>query len=624
MAGFTAAASTSSLAHSQNPCPEPTVVRAWVDSYYGHDGTAMVGDPNLPFGTIQAGIDALAFDPAVSQGIAEGLLHVMPGIYSSDASQSLLVPMSPSANQNVETFPIRMRNRVSIQGTGAKECVVQVRTGEGVTGVPWPDAAFGCEGQLPGRLASVAFNFSFLGDATDEMLDGITIQGADVQVLAWAESNIEARISNCVFDMRDQGEETNLNGSVFGVHTVAIWDLSIRGYPRIDLSLFNNTFLQAWRTGPEPEQVQLAPADAVAVCNVNDPDPVGSGEFPEADRDLLWRGVNDLHIQNNLIRTTTPDAEPGITHTAFLGIDFGDTAVLRMSGAVLPTNAFATLNVGGANIPGTLCSAIVGVPPVPAVDSSVQDPAFFGEMNTDRRGVFTFDARLLPSSPMADAGQAPEPTDDDCTAVLTAANGRVHVEQVNPTPQIRTPLASFDLDGEGHGNARVAGESVDIGFDETAELLIGGSYGENTKSHNQPWDPILPFQVPTGNVDRIMVFPTAAPFAYHINRTPMPFGGLLLQPAWTVMPGSLDVPAPFLFGTVSWVAFGPNYLNVGSFTPAAITWTNWVDGSLHPFGEFVFPFDEVPSGSNAGYFSNQTFRFAGPTLIESNLQAEYL
>ena len=108
-----------------DPCSN--LIRAWVDPEFGVDGPSMattgspllffpqVNDIDAPFRTIQYAINALehhlvsafnAGNPAV-----QGLVYALPGIYG------------PSGNG--EFFPIHMRDRVHVQGQGARGCVIR-------------------------------------------------------------------------------------------------------------------------------------------------------------------------------------------------------------------------------------------------------------------------------------------------------------------------------------------------------------------------------------------------------------------------------------------------------------------------------------------------------------------
>jgi hypothetical protein len=118
-------------------------------------------------------------------------VHALPGLYADD-------------NPIPQTFPINMVPKVDVQGAGAKECVLRVRHPQSFS-TYWP-LTTGLirrpNTQHRGRLHQPE-------TATEPvMFDGFTIQGADIQV--YAETELGPRsgiVSNCVFDMRDEGYE---------------------------------------------------------------------------------------------------------------------------------------------------------------------------------------------------------------------------------------------------------------------------------------------------------------------------------------------------------------------------------------------------------------------------------
>lgn len=145
--------------------------------------------------------------------------------------------------------------------------------------------------------------------------------------------------------------------------------------------VFNNTFLHGVRFGDDLEAADTSRPEAVAICNLNDPQPPCG--FPDCleDPDLTIRGVSDLHVQNNVIRSL--DSAP---RTATLGIDRDDTRVIVSSRmGSYDTNAFDPALVGGVSVDpaGTFSSAIVGAAPVPVVDLGPADPGFVGEYLSD-------------------------------------------------------------------------------------------------------------------------------------------------------------------------------------------------------------------------------------------------
>ncbi|MEM8712658.1 MAG: hypothetical protein AAGG01_17035, partial [Planctomycetota bacterium] len=461
---------TGSIAFPQdNPCPEPVFFEAWVDPLDGDNTSADVGNPNLPYRTINAAIFALEQERINEQATPDelGLVHCLPGIYTD----------GPGIGS--QSFPISMRPYIHVQGAGAKECVLRVRPSGGSNGtVLWPLST-----GLTYQNALIAVDFRRVVQEGQEpsMLDGFTIQGADVQVYLGSEfAPVAGRVSSCVFDMRHGGAEM-LEGPYFGALVGSIFFGEGVAYQDHELRLFNNTFIQGASYGSNG--VDLARASSVAIANCCDPTP---GLL--IDPIMVVRGVNDLHIQNNLIRCL--DEEP---RTAMLGIDQGDTQVIVSSRGIAPydTNAFASGLVGGISVDGTFSSAIwdsaqgFGVPaPVPAVDLGPEDPGFVGEYLSDLQGEIIRDHRILPDSLVVDQGATPFWAGPCAPGIFTAGNGRVHADA--RTAEV---ISSFDYDGDGHGNERVIGADIDIGFDEFGQVTVAGSYGNDTKSHFRSYDP---------------------------------------------------------------------------------------------------------------------------------------
>jgi hypothetical protein len=402
------------------------------------------------------------------------------------------------------------------------------------------------------------------------------------------------------------------------------------GYDDIKMNILNNTFIQGW--DPKGEialpglgSKGLSILNNVGICDVNEPFPDKIlFPFSPNDPNLTLRGVGKPSIQNNLIRCLPGASGPGNTdnRTSMLGIDDSDTRAI--SGFALPTNAFVGPLAGGTSVGGMFQSAIVGAAPIPKVEVfpflGGSDPDFVGEMLSLQPAPIIptahldglRDWRLLPTSTLVDQGIGPSPS-----GVLTAANMTTYTVETE-FPQ----LSAFDWDGEGHGNVRRAGANVDIGYDESSQLVIAGSYGNESASHNLPWDATIA----AGQPRRYMIFPTTAPtFVYFTVQSYNPGVSWNMQPGTTAgtvltIPG-LTLPAPwntlYLDPTATTSLFGATQI------PFTVNYTNPRDGTPHSFGLIAPAINEQFMPQR--YFNEQAFQATGPTEVKlSNLQSEYL
>lgn len=165
---------------AQGNCPMPDYYQAWVDPFNGADAAGTVDDRTLPYATINAAIVGL--QNAGANAARQGLVHALPGLYADDN----VIPQS---------FPIRMRPHVHVQGAGAKECVLRVRSTSSGLSPYWPLST-----GLTRVPASIAVDFTFQTNLEEpSMFDGFTIQGACVQVYAETELGPRSgRVSNRV------------------------------------------------------------------------------------------------------------------------------------------------------------------------------------------------------------------------------------------------------------------------------------------------------------------------------------------------------------------------------------------------------------------------------------------
>ncbi|MEQ1728252.1 MAG: hypothetical protein ABL982_07705 [Vicinamibacterales bacterium] len=618
-------------------CIQKEIVQeAWVDPVDGFV-PGIVGDPTTPFLQINDAILAVQAALVGSGPGKEGVVHLMPGLYSDTGTQP-------------QFFPVNMRDRVHVQGAGAKECVLRVRTAApilqrylplaGTTPTPIGMPNIRRQGV---RIAVSYFNATTPTDYAEEMgpmLDGVTIQGADIQVSVDSEFlPVRGRVSNCVFDMRNtvDVEGEGWTGPQFGVLICAVYNLAgsfvdrshereyehDRHYPTHHVHLLNNTFLFGGLRDYEAGAVDFAEQPAVGICDFAEP--------LDQDPIQILRGINRHNIQNNLFRMV--DGNPN-ANMATLGIDVGDAHVLVGSGGVLPrpTNAF---DAGTAGITNGTYESFAAPLPLPAVDMTLEDPAFVGEYLTVQTARYVRDLRLLPDSILVDQGASPADPDGDGCFVLTAVNELAYYEIPQPLGTIID--SSFDFDGEVHGNPRVVGEDIDIGFDETDALITAGSYGNDTKSHEFPWR-IVPDEmvgvptIPTGGQNRNYIVPDSANVAFglthFINLDPTLFT-VVPQVSWTNMPGTLAMPLVIVLPPPVTVWLNP--IPAGVTTPIVPqAYANWQADSIAPhlFKEFIWTVADGGSpgvvGPLTAYLSAQVlFIDVLGNLILSNLQSEY-
>ena len=541
------------------------------------------GALTAPFKTLNYALSTTAGQVA---GLGEGLVLAMPGVYSTAT--------------NGEILPVQMYDHVHLSGIGAKECVL--RGGGQWTQLPGnfsflptvPNPPGSTPGSHPPNGFEIGFWFGF--NANDEgdpesSVENFTIQGCMVQAYVRGEAEVTGRISNCLFDLRDMPDE-GLIGPDFGVLIVNAVLTGPMGPEYFDMKfkVFNNTFIQATHLGDGSNQAAVP--QNVAICDTNDPNP---GGFVEDPTPYLF-GISKPHIQNNIIRDL-----PGMKRTAMLGIDRMDTTV--SVGTVLGnTNAFDRTEALHVDLTGTYASRMLGPVPQPKVDTGVIDPAFVGELvgrlNATMGLPFTAirDFRLVPDSPMSERGSSPRYAAGSCNGLFQAGNNTLYTDH----PLGSWLHGSFDYDGEGHGNLRtvairLAAAETDIGFDEIDNLIVAGSYANESKSHNFPWDVSIGF----GSQDRWYIAPTAvglppvsiSAFASSVGYPPVP------GPAYPVYPGLGPllppfVPAPGMAPSYLWLTGAISFL--GSAPLTLTTVTDILNPLVtHSFLSFVFPWLDV-------------------------------
>ncbi len=297
-----------------------------------------------------------------------------------------------------------------------------------------------------------------------------------------------------------------------------------------------------------------------------------------------YRGLSRLCVLNNVFRTRPTPYPSNSGPMAMLGIDSDDCSVrASVLDPYRQTNAFAVgraaasnvsyvstpvptsaAGVGAINVTQNLSfseplynchasSASVPPPcaastplPAPAVRlwdgtsvtaPQMYDPMFVGEylVNLVGSGVDPNyrDWRILPTSPLVDAGFYGEPLD---------------VEHRNVAPYEYdsdcSVLRTFDRDGEGYGNPHPGRDPIDIGFDEYQMLIVAGSWTNDSIVHNDNTFPsaiLQPSAVSSGVSQRHLIPHeryAGYPLTVHGTLNPTSSGG----PGWVQPIGTLTNP----------------------------------------------------------------------------------
>jgi hypothetical protein len=377
-------------ASAQTPPPVivPNTAEVWVHPSDGVDDpnntTAMlyVDDPSLKFRTLQRAIDVaqlylISQYHAVNNPDQQAVVYALPGTYGSTA----YVPASG------DVLPIFMRDRVHVQGVGARRCTIR---GASTTSQPvsnrtltWPTQV--CASGLadvevlltfenstvdsfrPGQSALLPWYQNtaphYQHDDTPETLDGFGFLGGDVQILFSNELSAAdyfpaARVSNCLFDLRhlvpaDMESTAELTGPSFGImlKRTATWESfapnDILGYLDARVLIAQNSFVFArWNNtaGNEGWDSESRPS-TVGIIDFTDPNTTG---LNQPDPDCRHRGVGNPCITGNLFRTRPNDSGNPVKPFAMLGIGLEDTQVHTSTGW-RNTNAFDPNRVGSTN-----------------------------------------------------------------------------------------------------------------------------------------------------------------------------------------------------------------------------------------------------------------------------------
>ncbi len=344
-------------------------LHAYVDPISGNDVTAHVNDPDLPFKTLQAGIDGAQAEilSIGGGGTVQATVVALEGIYGPIGGHN-------GTNASGDMFPIRMRDSVHVKGVGSRRCIIRgVRTGfpcsSGTSSFLWP-ASPNWTGTTTGysfvevlvdaNRTNVRYApwFSTASPIPDvlEVFDGFTFQSGDVQfAIQTGTAQLEEPgvvVSNCLFDLRSgwvwKAGTPLVLGPTFGVAMAQAFSVSHYAYIDMKVLLSNNTFIfsQLDPSGPPNWTYDCLP-NAVGVINFTYPNCGGSNR----DCDTSSRGLANCGLINNVFRTRPYTAAAGQPMPmAMLGIDDLDT-IANASGlpVYLRTNAYASSRVGSTN-----------------------------------------------------------------------------------------------------------------------------------------------------------------------------------------------------------------------------------------------------------------------------------
>ncbi len=387
------------------------------------DEALYINDPSLKFKTLQAAIDAMQrylaahyvvpFNPA-----QEGIVYALPGLYG---------PFSVHGASG-DVLPIVMRERVHVQGAGARQCVIRGASTMAAPAPPntsnivWPVTPFPLPSgaHIVSKEVLVTYQFSspddlvpqFVGapipgpwrrpqgpyfdsDNVAEVLDSFSFFGGDVQVLirysgatATQPTHFAAsRISNCIFDLRHNWKPEapfDPDGSEVSGPSVAI-HMSRRstctgggsgqfaGYLDGRTLIAHNTFIFArWKGPTSNDWDTLSRDEAVGILDVTNPN---CSDGACSDGDHWFKGVGNACIVSNIFRTRPQPAGGSAARPfAMIGIDQDDTLV-NDGLAFVQTNMFDPSRVGATNA-GTSGQGFYSIPVRAALVESVAQNNF--------------------------------------------------------------------------------------------------------------------------------------------------------------------------------------------------------------------------------------------------------
>lgn len=576
--------------------------QAWVDPCNGSDATGAVAfagapNPGLPFQTINAAITALLFCGCMQNN--EGVVWAMPGIYS------------PATNG--ETLPINLVPPIHLIAAGdAKETVIRDDAGNQSTSVFLPKPPMG---MVQNRSVLMVADGPFFNAATDVSVTGFTFQGGDVQVyMGPFPLGGNLRISNCIFDLREGVYATDPD---FGILAVSRYvGPAFNNYIPWNARILNNTFIQGRvDNGNATQPFENAAMSNVALCDVNQP---FSGGITDPNPTL--RGVGNHMVHNNLFRNLN-------SLVSMIGIDDSDTQV--MVGSQLgASNAFVAGSASNTDAANCYQSNITGNVPAPRValdpNTGGADPAFVGEhfsaFNLLGSNLDDLDFRRLPGDALQDMGTGLDFNVNPGLGTLTAMNGITYTEPAGMNPPHR--VFHFTWDGEGYGNPRAVGQP-DIGYDENDIFLVGGSYANNSRSHDTACD----CGIGAGGIERRMIFPGAGGISLLAAALPYATPVSWVNPPTTIEPGILYPGVGTLWIDPNQVIVVPSNVIDPNVSPTALVpiplgaYLNPINGAIHLFGEITWM---IGDGGFCSDFAQQVAYFpaGGFPSVLSNLQFE--
>ena len=630
-------------------------------------------------------------------------MHLLPGIYGPATTFN-------GGVGNGEQFPIRMHDRVHLRGVNARRVVIRGVSiadsaySQNLTSVFWPedkdcvryiqkqvliDCSYSSLVSWVPWSPTVPEVLPWADDSahnrTPEIIEAVTFQGGDVQVNCGTNRELPlpvyARISNCLFDMRDGitvEEGAPLSGPSIGLLVAQTWVDEIdplgglivedQGYLPQEVHSIGNTFLMA-----EFDQTQgggawlRCRAGAVGLIDTCDPVPEDCGLSFPGDPNQEVRGVNRIGVQNTLFRTHTGLPQAQLAEMAMVGVAFDD-ALVHDGVQFRDTNAYALARAGSASLAsgdthqsfesepyltGSTPSGSVQYPFTPsdswdlfaATQSSSPpqsaarkiwdgdvnaappqvDPAFVGEyLRTVTPALPTYrDWRLLPGSPLQDQGWF-----GDTSAFFNLATFS--------EPECDALKVQL-WDHEQFGNLRVVDDAPDIGFDEVQLGVMAGSYANHSLSHNR--SAVLNPFVSNEQEVRFLLLRDTAP----LTGLPLQNRTLTLRSneivtgtdfrAWTNPPGSLTIPTqvtslPAGYDFMYTATNNPvTWMDTFTTTvPASAPWLNWPGAPDQPpilLTQIQFPADDEGAGFASWVNVQPVVTASGAQALIGSMQPEF-
>jgi len=453
-----------------------------------------INDPSLKFKTLQAGIDAMQrhlaneYD-AVTNPNEQGIVYALPGLYG---------PFGPGVSSD-DQLPIRMRDRVHVQGAGARQCVIRGAStiGQAVTntatvllptrpsistaprevlvtyGLAHPGTYLPTiDGSPPTTPAPwLIYPPALDADNAAEVFDSFSLLGGDVQVsleqigtFLAPEWGPACRISNCVFDLRHDWKHivppltesspsgTNIAGPYVGIHiprraTCYSGDPGAQyvGYLDGRTLIAHNTFVFAhWNNIPGQGWESWSRDEAVGILDFNNPacatTPCTDPNATTASGVIDYRGIGNPCIVGNVFRTRPLVAGALVQPFAMLGIEARDTLVSNGTSFV-QTNLFDPGRVGSTNNVGNPTSTSAsGFFSRPVLSTLVESVATNGRADLWNCATVGWAACSLSTGPCLTTSPAPSPA-----AGLALWNGTSGVDPAFVGEYVSTVLGASTL-----------------------------------------------------------------------------------------------------------------------------------------------------------------------------------